>query len=183
MTTSETARAWVEGFAEGWRDPTGPDAFADRFDALFADDVRFVQPQAATVVGRDAFREGFARPLFTLVPDLKGTVCSWAARGEVVFVEVELYGTLGGRPLRFRSVDKVTLRDGLAVERVANFDPLSMLTAICRRPRAWPRFWRAQIRLWRHRRRDRRDLAITAAAGVGSPPGSPSPADPTRNDE
>lgn len=140
----EAARAWVRGFAEGWRAPASADAFADHFDRLIADDIRLLQPQIPMLVGRMAFRERFARPLFTLIPDLHGTVQSWAASGEKLFIELLLEGTLGGRPVSFRTIDEIVLRDGLAIERRANLDPLPLWAAVITRPRAWPRLVRAQ---------------------------------------
>ncbi len=43
-----------------------------------------VQPQVPTTVGKAAFREVFARPIFALIPDLHATVQSWAADGDGV---------------------------------------------------------------------------------------------------
>jgi ketosteroid isomerase-like protein len=138
------AGSWVEAFAEGWRSPAGPDAFADHFEVWVTEDVRMVQPQVPTAVGRQAFREEFARPIFAIIPDLHATVDGWAARGNQVLIEFTLEGTLGGRTLRWSAVDRVTLRDGLAAERVSYFDPLPILLAVASRPRAWPSFIRMQ---------------------------------------
>jgi ketosteroid isomerase-like protein len=141
----DAATAWVEAFAEGWRAPVGADAFADHFDRWLDPQVRLIQAQLPPVVGHAAFREQFARPLFALVPDLHGTVEGWASSGDTVYVELRLEGTLGGRPLTLRTCDRVKLRDGLAVERVAYVDPIPLLRAVARTPRAWPRFIRQQL--------------------------------------
>jgi steroid delta-isomerase-like uncharacterized protein len=125
----DAAVAWVEAFTEGWRAPADADAFIEAFDPWLADDIRLVQPGIPTTVGKDAFRDTFVRPMFDLIPDLHGTVESWAAHGDVVFIEIRLAGTLAGTPVEWTSVDKVTLRDGIAVERVANFDPAPLLEA------------------------------------------------------
>jgi len=37
-----SAEAWVAGFVEGWRAPTGPDAFAAHFRPMLAPDVRLI---------------------------------------------------------------------------------------------------------------------------------------------
>jgi hypothetical protein len=136
----------VRGFEAGWRDPANPRAFAEHFIPMLDPQVRMVQPQMPTLVGYDAFRQRFVEPLFALIPDLHGTVSNWAADGDVLFIDVVLEGTLGGRPVRFESVDRVTLRDGVAVERVAFMDPAPLMKAIATRPRAWPRFARVQAR-------------------------------------
>ena len=89
-----------------------------------------MQPRTPVVEGIDDFREKFARPTFALMPDLHGTVRDWAANGDVIFIEIDLAGTIEGRPVAWTSYDKVTLRDGVAIERVANFDPAPLLEAV-----------------------------------------------------
>jgi ketosteroid isomerase-like protein len=138
------AEEWVRGFAEGWRAPTDAESFADHFDALMTADVRLIQPQMPSSVGRRAFREQFARPVFALIPDLHATVHNWATRDDVVLIEFTLSGTLGGRPVSWHCVDSVTLRDGIAMERRAYFDPTPLLRAVASRPKAWPGFLRLQ---------------------------------------
>jgi ketosteroid isomerase-like protein len=146
MTTStRTVEDWVAGFAAGWAEPTDADSFAGHFEPMMAEDIRLIQPQLPVTVGKRAFRERFARPLFELLSEVRGTVESWAVSGDVVFVELTIRGRLANRPVELRTVDRITLRDGLAVERVANFDPLPLLRAVALTPRAWPRFARVQI--------------------------------------
>ena len=127
------AEKFVEAFTEGWRAPADADAFADGFEPWLHENVRLVQPQFPDFVGHEGLREQFARPLFTLMPDAHGTVLSWAANGDVVFIEVRVEGTLAGEPFAWVSVDKFTLgADGRATERVANFDPAPLLEAASR---------------------------------------------------
>jgi ketosteroid isomerase-like protein len=108
--------------------------------------VRMIQPSVRPTVGRKAFREEFARPLFTLVPDLHGTVESWSATGDRLYIELRLEGTIGKRPFTMHTCDRITLRDGKAIERLAYLDPAPLLKAVALSPRAWPRFIRAQLR-------------------------------------
>jgi ketosteroid isomerase-like protein len=142
----DAAAAWVEMFTEGWRQPTDADSFCDHFDPWMDPEVRLIQPQLPAVVGRRAFREKFARPLFDLVPDLRGTVEGWAARGEMIYIELRLEGTVGRRRFQMRTCDRITLRDGKAVERIAYLDATPLLTAVLRSPRSWPRFVRMRLR-------------------------------------
>ena len=51
-------------------------------------------------------------------------------------IEIRLHGTLGGRPLAWTAVDRLVLRDGLIAERHSYFDPLPLLGALLKRPRA-----------------------------------------------
>jgi len=171
MTTQTDASApaasverWVEAFIEGWRAPAGPDEFADFFEPHLIDDVRMIQPQLPTLVGKRAFREGFVRPTFTLIPDLHATVHDWAATAEpvgakrspaapeaaspgdaLVYINFTLQGTLGGKPISWPCIDRIVLRDGLCAERRAHFDPTPLLAAAATRPRAWPTFLRVQV--------------------------------------
>jgi hypothetical protein len=146
LAPEQTAQGWVEGFAEGWRRPGGPDAFAAHFRRLLAPEIRLIQPQLPTLVGHEAFEQGFVKPLFALIPDLHGEVERWGSRGDSLYIELILRGTLGGRPLSWRVCDRLTLREGLAVERESYFDPSPILRALALGPRAWPRFLRVQAR-------------------------------------
>jgi hypothetical protein len=146
---ARTAAQWLEAFAEGWAAPTDAESFCDHFEPLLSDRIRLVQPQLPTLVGKRAFREGFARPLFELLDGINGTVESWAARdegaGEVLFAELTIRGRLRGRPVELRTIDRIRIEDGLAIERVASLDPSPLLAAVALTPRAWPSFARIQF--------------------------------------
>jgi ketosteroid isomerase-like protein len=143
--SAKGAARWAAAFEEGWRAPRDADSFADHFDPLLADDVRLVQPQVPATVGREAFREQFARPVFALIPDLRAVVEEWAETETGLMISFRLEGTVGGRAVSWPCVDRVTLRDGVATERVAHFDPLVLLGAVALAPRSWPRFARIQM--------------------------------------
>jgi SnoaL-like protein len=148
----EAAARWVEMFAKGWANPVDTDTFSDHFDPWFDPEVRMIQPSLRATVGRKAFREEFARPLFTLVPDLHGTVENWASAGDVIYIELRLEGTVGKRQFALDTCDRIKLREGKAIERVAYLDPAPLLKAVARSPRAWPRFIRTQLRSLRRPR-------------------------------
>jgi hypothetical protein len=143
---NSAAREWVAAFAEGWRAPSGADAFVEHFRPLLTEGVRLVQPGLRTLVGRDAFEREFARPLFALVPDLHGQVESWAARAETLYIEITLTGSVGRSSVSWRACDRVTLRDGLALERESYFDAAALLAAIALHPTLWPRLLRIRLR-------------------------------------
>jgi hypothetical protein len=149
-TGTRTAAEWVEGFAAGWRAPADPESFCEHFDPLLDDDIRLIQPQLPEVVGKRAFRDDFARPLFDLLHEIRGTVGSWASRTEgeheIVFIELEIRARLaGGRRVTLRTTDKITLREGRAIERIASLDPLDLLGGVLLSPRSWPTFIRARL--------------------------------------
>jgi hypothetical protein len=145
-SSSSAAERWLAGFIEGWRSPRGPDSFAEHFRPMLAPDVRLVQPQLATVTGLRGFEEEFVRPLFAVFPDIRAEVQRWAAREEVLYIELTLHATLAGRAISWRACDRVTLKNGVAVERESYFDPAPLLAAIARSPRSWPAFLREQLR-------------------------------------
>ncbi len=144
--TSAEAQAWVEMFTEGWADPVDTDTFCDHFDPWLHEDVKMIQPSMRPVVGLHGFREEFARPLFDLVPDLHGIVESWASSGDVVYIELRLEGTIGGRGFTMHSCDRIKLRGGKAVERFAYLDATPLVKTVALSPRSWPKFLKTQLR-------------------------------------
>lgn len=140
------AEAWVEMFAEGWANPVDADTFCDHFEPHLQPEVRMIQPSMRPIVGLEGFREEFARPLFGLVPDLHGIVEGFSADGDVAYIELRLEGTVGRRPFTMHTCDRIKLRDGKAIERVAYLDATPLLKAVARSPRAWPKFLKIQLR-------------------------------------
>jgi ketosteroid isomerase-like protein len=165
----QAAQAWVLAFAHGWLAPTGADAFADHFQPWFDPRIRLLQPLLPALVGRQAFRERFARPLFALIPDLDGQMERFAIGADCAYIELTLRGTLGGRPIAWRACDRATLRDGLVVERESYFDPTPLLRAVLTRPRAWP----ALARAWRRPRPHQTSSTDRRDAATGRPPAQP----------
>ena len=143
------AERFVAEFAQGWAEPVYEE-FIAHFCARFDPEVRLSQPLTSDGVGHDALRKQF-RHLFTLIPDISGTVRRWAAREGTVFIELELTGTLGGKRIAWTACDVVVLRDGVVMERRSFFDPGGLFLAILRRPSAWPRLLRSAVGRSSHR--------------------------------
>jgi hypothetical protein len=139
----QQARRFVAEFAKGWDQPDF-NRFITHFRRWFDADVRLCQPLAPDGVGHKALIEQFRR-LFVLIPDLSGAVRRWAARDDDVFIELELSGTLGRKPISWTACDRIVLRDGIAVERRSYFDPTPLVLAALRRPSAWPRLLRSAV--------------------------------------
>jgi hypothetical protein len=140
------AEAFVEAFGEYWGAGGPADAFVQRFTPLLRPDVRLVQPQIPPVTGLEGFRTRFAEPLFELVPDARGEVLGWAARDGNVYIELEIRGHVGRRPVVLRTCDRITLVDGQVAERVAHVDPVPLLKAVAASPGSWRKFVRTQLR-------------------------------------
>ena len=127
----DAAADFVDGFAKSWAAPT-----VESHSALWHDDIVLIQPLMPKAVGRKECEEGFAR-LFRMIPDLHATVHRWSADGDIVFIEFTLAGTFGGRRIAWDAVDRITLREGLAVERVSYFDSVPLGIEMALRPRGW----------------------------------------------
>lgn len=136
-TAEAGAAEIVAWFAAGWTNPAY-DEFCRYFLTRMHPQVRLVQPLASTGIGHDGFRVQFAR-LFATIPDIDAQVLRWSSRGPDVFIEIMLSGTLGGRPVSWQACDRLTVHDGLIVERHSFFDPAPLAMAILMRPWAWPR--------------------------------------------
>jgi hypothetical protein len=138
---AEAATDFARRFAEFWADPD-----PGRLDAILAERVRLVAPMTPTTHTLEEGRRTFVG-LFELIPDLHGEVHRWGATADGVLIEFTLSGTVGGRPISWRAVDRFVLgENGLATERVSYFDSAPIALTVARRPRAWPRFLRAQLR-------------------------------------
>jgi ketosteroid isomerase-like protein len=131
----------VRWFAAGWDSPGSAERFYAHFAPGFHEQVRLIQPGAPTVKGLRAFRALF-QPVFELFPDLRADVHRWVGEGDSVYIEFTLSGTLGGRHVSWRAVDRLTFQDGLMVERQSFFDPTPSRLALLRHPPSWPRMAR-----------------------------------------
>lgn len=111
---------WVQGFIHVWEAPR------ERLDALMdllSDDIVLKAPTTPPMsVGRAAGRQAFERA-FRAMPDLRAVVHRWSATGETVFIDMTFHATIGGRPVAWDDVDRFRFERGVAVERVAYFDP------------------------------------------------------------
>ncbi|HEX4357524.1 MAG TPA: nuclear transport factor 2 family protein [Pseudonocardia sp.] len=134
------AERFVRRFGEVWAAPS-----PERLNSLVHPDAVFVQPIEREVHGH-AEAAAFWRRLFRLVPDLRGEIVSWGHRGAVVYIEVRLTGTLGGRPIEWTSLDRIQLDAGKVRHRGANFDPLPLIGAIALRPKALALFLLTRVR-------------------------------------
>jgi hypothetical protein len=130
----------VEAFAAGWRRPE-PHAWDD----LLAEHVELTQPLLRNGRGRALWQQEVAR-LLAFLPDLRGEVIGWAGRDDIVFIDIRLNATAGGKPLSFRAVDRLRLDSaGTVVSRESFFDPAPVATALMYRPVTWWSWWRSGL--------------------------------------
>ena len=130
---------FVDRFRRFWAAPDPAE-----LEGLLHDDARLVQPMMPTARSRAQYAAMTAQ-LLRVMPDLHGTTHRWAETEDGVMIEHTLAGTLGGKPLRWDIADRITLREGRVVERIAYFDPLPIALAVLTRPRAWLPFIRIRL--------------------------------------
>jgi ketosteroid isomerase-like protein len=135
----EEAAEFVRGFERHWASPD-PTALFD----LLHPDVHLVQPLLPEMHSSAAYAEQLRR-LLLLVPDLTGRVHRWVPDDNGVIIEHTLGGTVGGKRIELRLCDRITLREGKVVERIAYFDPTPLLLAVLTRPRAWLPYLRMKL--------------------------------------
>jgi ketosteroid isomerase-like protein len=117
----------------------------DHYARICCEDVLLVQPLMPPMRGRQDAHRRFQR-LFRQFPDLKVTMTRWGLADDSLLVEYVARGTLGGKPLEWRGVDRIAIRDGLIAHRVAYLDWSAVLVKILRRPRGWPQALRSGLR-------------------------------------
>lgn len=138
------AERFVQKFAAGWQSGS-LEAFIDAFAPVVHPEVRLVHPPLPTTHGWDGFVR-FATAVFQLVPDARGELVGWEPSENGVVIELDLVGTLAGKPLRLHTRDQIELRDGLIVSRRAHLDHAVLLRASLR-PSVLPRLARATFAL------------------------------------
>ncbi|WP_420242795.1 nuclear transport factor 2 family protein [Roseiterribacter gracilis] len=134
-----TIAAWVDLFAQVWQQPKER---LDRMLALLDEQVALESPMQR-VVGRAAARQDYLRILRAL-PDLTGVLNSWEHRNGYLFIDMSLEASIGGRMVKWPSIDRIRFRDGIAVERVAYYDPQPVHRAFMRNPKGWSQYARLQ---------------------------------------
>jgi hypothetical protein len=117
------------------------------------EDVELNQPLLMPGTTRETWHDE-AQRLVTLLPDIRGEVTSWAGQEDIMFIELRLTATLGGKPLEFRAVDKLWLTHiGTVLRRDSFFDSGPLIRAVLTRPSSWLPWWRSGIGPFLGRRR------------------------------
>ncbi len=138
----------LAAFANGWATPD-PHAW----DSLMSENIVLNQPLLQPGTTRKTWHDE-AQRLVTLLPDIRGTVVSWAGHEDLMFIELRLTATLGGKPLDFRAVDKLWLTPiGTVLRRDSFFDSAPLIQAVVRRPSSWLPWWRSGLGPFLCRRR------------------------------
>jgi hypothetical protein len=129
---------WRQAWSHGAVDP----CLNEHADTIRDQRTLYIQPLFDAVTGEEGMRRMFER-VFDLIPDLSAELDHWAIDEGLAFIEFTLGGTLGGRPIRLRVVDRMQLDGEKLVLRETYYDPLGLMVALLTRPRAWPRALRS----------------------------------------
>ena len=138
-TEVASATDFVDRFTAAWDAPS-----VERLNALLHPDVELIQPLQPPLRGLRDVTAAWNR-IFGLIPDLRGDVLSSAVEGDDVFIELKLGGTVAGTRIEWVTLDRIKLRDGLVLQRIANFDSLVIIRQLVRHPRALAAFAKSQL--------------------------------------
>jgi ketosteroid isomerase-like protein len=118
--------------------PASPEAFVERYAAcwrrraphelqlLYREDGSMLSPGLRRPLGR-AELPAYYESLMRFIPDLELELETWAGDDELVFIEWQARGSVGGRSLRFGLADRFDLGAGLIANGRAYFDTLAVL--------------------------------------------------------
>jgi hypothetical protein len=129
---------YVARWRESWSYGATKRCLDEHATTIFDEHTLYIQPLFDAVTGERGMRELF-EGIFALIPDLHAELDHWAVNQGVALIEFTLTGTIGGKPIRVRGVDRMQLDGEKLVMRETYFDPLPLLLALLTRPRAWPR--------------------------------------------
>ncbi len=121
---------WVARFDELW---CAGKSSLHQFMELLGPDVRLVAPGTRSTTGRNAALETFEKT-FEVFPDLTGKVTRWASAESFLFIEMTFSATIGSKTVKWHNVDRFIFKNGLAIERVAFFDPSTINQAFLSSP-------------------------------------------------
>ena len=110
------AQAWVDAFAANWAqpDPAG-------LRALMHPDTANLIPPMAQPGDAEAVVAHF-QGVLQMLPDFRLRILRWAPVADTVMIEWEGSATVAGRPLTWRGVDRISLRDGKTYEGQVYWD-------------------------------------------------------------
>jgi len=144
-----TASDFVANFERLWAQPA---PHVDEFLDSLSPDVRLVAPLGVVTVGREAGLRSLRRT-FAALPDMRGEVDRWAETNDAILIEMRFIATIGGHRVEWPNVDSFRFENGVAVERIAYFDPTPVKKAFTRNLRALLQLHR--LRRQRQRKRVR----------------------------
>lgn len=118
------AERFMQRYMEVW-----PSFDADRLDEAI-DPEATIHHSGMTAPIRGVDEPDYVRGIKSLMPDIGLEVVSWAADGDVVFVEYRMSATLAGRSLSWTGIGRFKLRGERAIDAIGRWDNLELLAQI-----------------------------------------------------
>jgi len=118
------AERFMQHYMEVW-----PSFDADRLDEAIDPEATIHHSGMERPI-RGTEEADYVRAIKALMPDIRLEVANWAARGDVVFVEYEMSGTLAGHPLHWTGIGRFKLRGERAIDAIGRWDNLELLARI-----------------------------------------------------
>jgi SnoaL-like domain len=128
---------YVARWREAWSHSAVEPCLNEHATTIRDERTLYIQPIFDAVTGEKGMRQMFER-IFALIPDLSAELDHWIVDDGIAFIEFTLSGTLGGKPIRWRVIDRMELDGEKLVMRETYYDPLAIMIALLTRPRAWP---------------------------------------------
>ncbi len=129
---------WMRKFTDLWSEGRSK---LPEFMSLLSPHIKLSAPGVRSTYGWNECESAFKRT-FDVLPDLVAEVHRWSASDDALFIEMTFSATIGGKRIHWRSVDRFIFRDGMAVERIAFFNPGPIRRAFLARPSGWRQLWR-----------------------------------------
>lgn len=129
MSTPREIEAFLAAYTENWNEE------GDRLADVFHPDGTLETPGVEKPWSVEETRR-FIASVKAGMPDLEIRILEWAHRGDQLFTEWEMAGTLGGRRLAWRGINRNRLRGAASLAAVSYWDRIGLLEkAELRRPR------------------------------------------------
>jgi hypothetical protein len=141
-TAGSPEERYVARWREAWSHGSVEPCLTEHATMIRDERTLYIQPLFDAYTGEQGMRRVFER-VFALIPDLRAELDHWVVAEGIAFIEFTLIGTLGGKPIRWRVVDRMELEGERLAGVETYYDPLPFLIALLTRPRAWPRTLRA----------------------------------------
>jgi SnoaL-like domain len=142
LTAERPEERYVARWRQAWSHGAVEPCLNEHATTIRDERTLYLQPLFDAVTGEEGMRRMFER-IFALIPDLSAELDHWVVDEGIAFIEFTLTGTLGGKPIRWRAVDRMQLDGEKLAMRETYYDPLPVLIALLSRPRSWPRALRA----------------------------------------
>lgn len=120
MTTSREIDVFLTAYVANWNEE------GDRLNDIFHPGGSLQSPGAEKPL-TVAETARFIASVKAGIPDLRLSILEWACRGDQLFTEWEMTGTLGGRALSWRGVNRNRLQGAASLGAVSYWDRLGLL--------------------------------------------------------